>query len=80
MQLTTEFLEEVDLLNLFDLHNAQEGLKIHHGAAPERIAAAQRLFAKNIVTLEDGGFLTPLGIEAAECAQGLVRMLRSDNI
>ena len=77
MHLSSEFLEEIELLNLFDLHSTQEGLKIHHEAAPERIAAAKRLFTKNITTLEDGGFLTPLGIEAAEHAQALVLMLRS---
>lgn len=76
MHLTAEFLEEIELLNLFDLHSNQEGLKVHHDAAPERVAAAKRLFAKNIVTLEDGGFLTPLGLEAAEHAQALVLMLR----
>lgn len=77
MRLTSEFLEEIELLNLFDLNSSQEGLKVHHEAAPERIAAAKRLFAKNITTLEDGGFLTPLGIEAVKHAQSLVLMLRS---
>lgn len=77
MHLSTEFLEEVELLNLFDLHSTQEGLKIHHDAVPARVAAARRLFEKHIVTLEDGGFLTPLGVEAAEHAQALVTMLRT---
>lgn len=77
MHLNQEFLEEVELLNLFDLHSSLEGLKIHNEAAPERIAAAKRLFGKNIITLEDGGFLTPLGIEAAEHAQALATMLRT---
>jgi uncharacterized protein (TIGR02647 family) len=76
MNLSQEFLEEVELLNLFDLHSSLEGLKIHHEAAPGRIAAGKRLYGKNIVTLEDGGFLTPLGVEAAEHAQALVTMLR----
>ena len=76
MNLNQEFLEEVELLNLFDLHSSLEGLKIHQEAAPERIAAAKRLFEKNIVTLKDGGFLTSLGVEAAEHAQALVTMLR----
>jgi len=76
MHLNNEFLEEVELLNLFDLHSTQEGLKIHSNAAPERIAAARRLYAKNIVTLEDGGFLTPLGIEAAEHAKALALILK----
>ncbi|MFT7287487.1 MAG: hypothetical protein ACI87W_001601 [Halieaceae bacterium] len=77
MHLSVEFLEEAELLNLFDLHSTQEGLKIHSKAAPERIAAAKRLYAKNIVTLEDGGFLTPLGMEAAEHAQALFLILKS---
>ena len=76
MNLNTEFFEELDLLNLFNLRNEQEGLKIHHEATPGRIAAAQRLYQKNMITLEDGGFLTPLGMEAAELAQSLVAMLR----
>jgi uncharacterized protein (TIGR02647 family) len=54
----------------------QPGLKIHHEAAPGRIAAGKRLYGKNIVTLEDGGFLTPLGVDAAEHAQALITMLR----
>jgi uncharacterized protein (TIGR02647 family) len=76
MHLDQNFLDEVELLNLFDLHSTLEGLKIHHEAAPERISAAKRLHAKNITTLEDGGFLTPLGREAAELAQALVVMLK----
>ncbi len=76
MNLNQEFLEEVELLNLFDLHSSLEGLKMQQDAAPERIAAAKRLFEKNIVTLKDGGFLTSLGVEAAEHAQALVTMLR----
>ena len=76
MNLSQEFLEEVELLNLFDLHSSLEGLKSHHEAAPGRIAAGKRLYGKNIVTLEDGGFLTPLGVDAAEHAQALITMLR----
>ncbi len=76
MRLSDEFFEEIELLALFNLHNTQEGLKIHHEAAPERIAAAKRLFDKNIITLEDGGYLTPLGIEAAEHTQALMTMLQ----
>jgi uncharacterized protein (TIGR02647 family) len=75
MHLSNEFLEEVELLNLFKLESSLSGLKIHHEAAPERIAAAKRLFEKHIISLEDGGYLTPLGIEAAEHAQALVTML-----
>ena len=76
MHLSKEFIEELELLTLFDLHSSQTGLKIHHEAPKERIAAARRLFDKNITTLEDGGYLTLLGIEAAEHAQALVTMLQ----
>jgi len=78
MQLSQEFIEELELLNLFNLGNHQGGLKIHHDADPARIASAKRLFAKQIITLEDGGYLTPLGIQAAEHTQALVTMLAPD--
>ncbi|GJM13235.1 MAG: DNA-binding protein [Pseudohongiella sp.] len=77
MSLSREFLEDLELLNLFNLESSQGGIKIHHEAAPERIASAKRLFAKNFVTLEDGGYLTPQGLEAAAHAQALVTMLEA---
>lgn len=76
MSLSHEFLEDLELLNLFNLESSQGGLKIHHEAAPERIAAAKRLFDKNIITLEDGGYLTTLGLEAAAHTQALVTILQ----
>lgn len=76
MHLDEKFLEELELLNLFNLDSSLEGLKIHHQAAPERIASAKRLFNMNLITLADGGYLTPLGIEAAQHTQALVRILQ----
>lgn len=76
MHLNKEFLEELELLNLFNLESSLEGLKIHHQAAPERIASAKRLFEMKLITLADGGYLTPLGIEAAEHTQALIRILQ----
>ncbi|MDP4599428.1 MAG: TIGR02647 family protein [Pseudomonadales bacterium] len=78
MHLNNEFVEDVELLALFRLDSAQEGLKIHHDAAPERLSAAQRLFDKKLTSLADGGYLTPLGIQAAEHAHALLRILRED--
>lgn len=66
MALTQELLEELQLLSLFPVNSLQEGLKIHSDAAPFRIEAAQRLFAKGLVTQHDGGYLTQLGQEAAQ--------------
>ena len=76
MHLKKDFLDELELLNLFNLNSSSEGLKIHHQAAPERIASAKRLFDKKLITLVDGGYLTALGAEAAEHTQALIRILQ----
>ena len=76
MALNEEFAADVELLNLFELDSSQTGLKIHHVASPERIASAKRLFESDLTTQLDGGYLTPLGIRAAEHAQALVRILK----
>ena len=52
MSLSREFLEDLELLNLFNLESSQGGIKIHHEAAPERIAAAKRLFQKTSLRLK----------------------------
>jgi len=74
--LNEEFAADVELLNLFELDSSQTGLKIHHVASPERIASAKRLFESDLTTQLDGGYLTPLGIRAAEHAQALIRILK----
>ena len=75
MSLTPELLEELDLLNLYNLNTTQEGLKIHHDADPGKIAAAQRLFSKGIISQADGGYLTDRGVETAQHVQVLINML-----
>ena len=70
-------VEEIELLTLFSLTSTLEGLKIHHAADVGRIQAGERLHAKGLTTQADGGYLTPLGVEAAEHAQALVRLLQS---
>ena len=65
------------MLLLFDLSNSLEGIKIHKTADPAVIAAAQRLFDGGFITQVDGGYLTPLGHEAAEYAQSLFTMLNA---
>ncbi|MCW8877339.1 MAG: TIGR02647 family protein [Kangiellaceae bacterium] len=76
MALDKLILEEIELLNLFNLNSTQEGLKIHNDASPQAIAAAERLFHKGIVSQIDGGYLTDRGVETAEHVQHLVTMLR----
>lgn len=79
MSLTPELLQELDLLTLFNLSTTQEGLKIHHDAAPEKIAAAKRLFDKGMISQTDGGYLTDRGVETAQHAQVLVNMLQAND-
>lgn len=75
MSYTPELIAELELLALFNLGNTQEGLKVHHVAAPKAIAAAQRLYDKGLTNQVDGGYLTSLGLEAASHAQGLLTIL-----
>ncbi|MCK9797474.1 TIGR02647 family protein [Pseudomonas chlororaphis] len=75
MSYTPELVAELEILALFNLDNSQEGLKIHQTATPSAISAAQRLFDKELITQPDGGYLTSLGRDAAEHAQGLLTIL-----
>lgn len=76
--LTPEEIIEINLLSQFNLSNSQEGLKIHsHDADPTTVAAAERLFTKGLITQQDGGYLTSLGLDAAEHSQTLLTILRT---
>lgn len=77
MALTHDLIQEIELLLKFDLSSARVGLKIHSNADPDVIAAAKRLFEKELVEHEDGGFLTTLGHEAAEHLQAANLILTS---
>jgi uncharacterized protein (TIGR02647 family) len=66
---------ELEILALFNLDSSQEGLKIHQTAAPKAIAATQRLFDKELITQNDGGYLTSLGRDAAQHVQTLLTIL-----
>ncbi len=70
-----EIIEELNILSRYNLHTTQEGIKIHSSAKAEIIAAAQRLFDKNLISQVDGGYLTPLGRTAAEHTQGLLQII-----
>lgn len=77
MTYSPELIAEIELLALFNLANTQEGLKVHQSATPEAIAAAARLHEKELITRPDGGYLTSLGLDAAEHAQSLATILRT---
>ncbi len=78
MALNEDFLADLELLTLFTMDSALAGLKIHHDASPRRIASAKRLFDKDLITQVDGGYLTPLGIQAAEHAHKLIGVLQPE--
>ena len=75
MPYTSDLVHELNTLVRFDLDTGQLGIKVHKTADPEVIAAVSRLHAKGLITQADGGYLTSLGIDAAEHAQGLLTIL-----
>lgn len=75
MSLTPELVAELEILALFNLDSSQEGLKVHQTAAPKAIAAAQRLYEKELIDQPDGGYLTSLGRDAAQNVQILLNIL-----
>ena len=79
MSFTPELVTELEVLALFDLESTLEGLKIHQTADPARVAAAQRLYDKDLINQPDGGYLTSLGRDAAEHVQGLLLILNSES-
>jgi uncharacterized protein (TIGR02647 family) len=71
-----EAMEEIKLLNQFDLGSTANGIKVHsHEASKEAVAAATRLFEKGLTDHVDGGYLTDRGLVAADHAQSLLRLL-----
>ncbi|MDX1342316.1 MAG: TIGR02647 family protein [Reinekea sp.] len=69
MTITADMHSEMNLLLQFPTDSLMTGIKIHHDAAPETIAAAQRLFDKGFTDAHDGGYLTDAGIELVEHLQ-----------
>ncbi|QJR81504.1 TIGR02647 family protein [Alteromonas pelagimontana] len=60
---------ELNLLLKFPTESLMQGLKIHHDASQTVVNAAERLYAKGIITQPDGGYLTDLGIDIADQAR-----------
>jgi|TARA_B110000444_G_scaffold261080_1_gene310941 uncharacterized protein (TIGR02647 family) len=71
-----KIIEEIKLLNQFNLNSKSYGIKIHQSdASPKTVSAAARLFEKGLIDHIDGGYLTDLGVETAEHAQILLQIL-----
>ncbi|MBP8202331.1 MAG: TIGR02647 family protein [Pseudomonas sp.] len=77
MAFTPELIAELEILALFNLGTTQEGIKVHQTAAPSAVSAAKRLHEKGLISLPDGGYLTSLGLDAAEHAQVLLTILNA---
>ncbi len=75
MSWNSEIVAELEVLCLYNLDSTQEGLKVHSSAGAERVAAAQRLFEKGLISQDDGGYLTSLGLETAAHAQAVLTVL-----
>ncbi len=75
MAYTPELIAELEILALYNLENVQEGIKVHNNATSKCQAAITRLHEKGLVTQADGGYLTSLGLDAAEHAQALLTIL-----
>jgi uncharacterized protein (TIGR02647 family) len=78
MPLTTELIDEIKILALYNASTSQEGIKVHASAEPSAIAATTRLFEKGLISQNDGGYLTDSGIEVSEHTQAVVRILNSN--
>ena len=75
MAIEPDLIEELNILAMFDLSTTREGIKVHRNAEPLAIAAAQRLHRKGLITQPDGGYLTALGLDAAQHVQGVLTIL-----
>lgn len=78
MRFVPELIAELEILALYNLNNHQEGLKVHRTATAEAQAAVARLYQKGLVSAEDGGYLSSLGLDAAEHAQALLMILEEE--
>ncbi|MGG5292046.1 TIGR02647 family protein [Pseudomonas shirazensis] len=77
MSLTPELIAELEVLALFNLDSSQEGIQVHQSASPDKIAAAKRLFDKQLTDQPDGGYLTSLGRDAAQSVQIVLNILKA---
>jgi uncharacterized protein (TIGR02647 family) len=76
MPFSSDHIAELSLLSQFESSSGQAGIKVHRNdATSETVQAAERLFAKGLITQDDGGYLTPLGSEAVELTQQLQSIL-----
>ncbi|MDA0147216.1 TIGR02647 family protein [Vibrio sp. LaRot3] len=76
MKYLPEHLSELNLLLQFDISSSATGIKVHNDASEEMQQAVKKLYEKGLCTLPDGGYLTDEGIEVAEHADKILRVLK----
>ncbi|QMV14764.1 TIGR02647 family protein [Vibrio spartinae] len=75
MKFTAQQLNELNLLLQFDLNSRDTGIKVHKTAEKKVQDAVEALYRKNLCTHPDGGYLTDEGIEIAQDADRILRVL-----
>ena len=75
MAIQSTLLDEIEVLQMFDLSSTQQGIKIHHNARNAVKQAAEKLFKQGLITQRDGGYLTDLGYEAAQHLQHALEII-----
>lgn len=75
MKYSQEHIAELNLLLQFDISSAATGIKVHQDANKDIQSAVANLYKKGLCTLPDGGYLTDEGIEMAELANKLIRVI-----
>lgn len=74
MNLDSELINELGLLRRFS-RGGQVAMNVQDNPDPAVIAAAQRMFAKGLITSSDGGQLTDSGHEAVGHMERLLNLL-----
>ena len=77
MVFSDDMMAELNLLLKFPTKTLMQGLKIHQDANPSMIEAAQRLYAKGVISQPDGGYLTDFGHDLSDLALKLKLALSS---
>ena len=74
MHLDPELIDELNLLKRFSM-GGPVAMDVQDNPDPAVVAAAERMFAKGLITSEDGGELTDNGRAAIEHMEQLLNLL-----
>ncbi|MEZ8825007.1 TIGR02647 family protein [Vibrio amylolyticus] len=77
MKYSQKHIAELNLLLQFDVSSSATGIKVHQDASDDVQEAVGSLYSKGLCTLPDGGYLTDEGIETAEKADKILRVLNA---